>query len=77
VERKGSEHEANGSSKHLEDREAQTGASENATLPPMTSRGPSEPKKEDMQRIIDLMDGFKASKVQVQTNCVFLCCKIV
>ncbi|XP_056285094.1 probable bifunctional dTTP/UTP pyrophosphatase/methyltransferase protein [Pseudoliparis swirei] len=73
VERKGSEHEANGSSKHLEDREAQTGASENATLPPMTSRGPSEPKKEDMQRIIDLMDGFKASKALFTASkmCVF------
>lgn len=87
VERKGSENGAdvsswtlvNSLSKHTEDRKAKLGDSENATLPPMTSRGqvteqePSEPKKEDMQRIIDLMDGFKASKALFTASkmCVF------
>ncbi|XP_034418370.1 probable bifunctional dTTP/UTP pyrophosphatase/methyltransferase protein isoform X2 [Cyclopterus lumpus] len=64
--------------------EAKLGDSENAPLPPMTSRrqvieltvterDPIEPKKEDMQRIIDLMDGFKASKALFTASkmCVF------
>ncbi|XP_074514745.1 putative bifunctional dTTP/UTP pyrophosphatase/methyltransferase protein isoform X2 [Sebastes fasciatus] len=61
----------NSLSKHTDDREFRD--SENATLPLMTSRGQVielnvtehediEPNKEDLQRIIDLMDGFKASK---------------
>ncbi|XP_073329430.1 probable bifunctional dTTP/UTP pyrophosphatase/methyltransferase protein isoform X2 [Pagrus major] len=61
----------NSLSKHTDTREAQD--SENTTLPLMTSGGQvielnvtehedSEPKKEDLQRITELMDGFKASK---------------
>lgn len=64
----------NSLSKHTDDIEAKFRASENTTLPQMTSRGQvielsvteqedSEQKKEDLQRIIELMDGFKASKV--------------
>ncbi|XP_029315176.1 putative bifunctional dTTP/UTP pyrophosphatase/methyltransferase protein isoform X1 [Cottoperca gobio] len=69
----------NSLSKHTSDEEA-----ENITLPPMTSRGQvkelnvtenenSEPKKEDLQRIIDLMDGFRASKALFTASkmCVF------
>ncbi|XP_051260605.1 probable bifunctional dTTP/UTP pyrophosphatase/methyltransferase protein isoform X3 [Dicentrarchus labrax] len=57
---------------------------ENTPLPLMTSRGQvmelnvtecenSEPKKEDLQRIIELMDGFKASKALFTASkmCVF------
>uniref|UniRef100_A0A673CQW2 Acetylserotonin O-methyltransferase-like n=1 Tax=Sphaeramia orbicularis TaxID=375764 RepID=A0A673CQW2_9TELE len=60
----------NSLSKHTDKREIQ---GSNHTLPTMTSRGQliefnvtehedSEPKKEDLQQIIQLMDGFKASK---------------
>ncbi|XP_042350473.1 probable bifunctional dTTP/UTP pyrophosphatase/methyltransferase protein isoform X1 [Plectropomus leopardus] len=87
IKRKGSESEedesswtlVNSLSKHTDDAN-----SVNATLPPMTSRGQatglnlteqedSEPKKEDLQRIIDLMDGFKASKALFTASkmCVF------
>ncbi|XP_029981321.1 putative bifunctional dTTP/UTP pyrophosphatase/methyltransferase protein isoform X1 [Sphaeramia orbicularis] len=78
VKRKGSESEVgessrtlvNSLSKHTDKREIQ---GSNHTLPTMTSRGQliefnvtehedSEPKKEDLQQIIQLMDGFKASK---------------
>ncbi|KAM7407082.1 hypothetical protein PAMA_003012 [Pampus argenteus] len=58
--------------------------SENTTLPPITSRGQlndfkvtehedSGPKKEDLQRMIELMDGFKASKALFTASkmCVF------
>ena len=59
-------------SKHTEDGEAEL--SDTETLPMKTIRGQGielnmteredrEPKKEDMQQIIELMDGFKASKV--------------
>lgn len=62
----------NSLSKHTDTREVQD--SENTTSPLMTSGGQvielnvteqedSELKKEDLQRIIELMDGFKASKV--------------
>lgn len=58
-------------SKHADNGEVK---SENTTLPLMTSREQgiklgvtehedSEPKKEDLQRITGLLDGFKASKV--------------
>ncbi|KAM6955754.1 putative bifunctional dTTP/UTP pyrophosphatase/methyltransferase protein isoform 1-T2 [Lycodopsis pacificus] len=73
----------NSLSKHTEDREANLRDSEN-TLPLMTSRGQvielnvteqedSELKKEDLQRIVDLMDGFKASKALFTASkmCVF------
>lgn len=64
----------NSLSKHTEDREAELRDSEITALPLTTSRGQvmalnvtehedSEPKKEDLQRITGLMDGFKASKV--------------
>lgn len=56
----------NSLSKHTDEREAQPRDSENATLPLMTSRGQHEDsglKKEHLQRVIELMDGFKASKV--------------
>ena len=56
------------------DRGAEIIGSDNTTLPLIPSRGQviqlnvakqedSEPKREDLQRIIELMDGFKASKV--------------
>ena len=54
----------NSLSKHTGDKD-----SANTKLPPMTSRGQvkepedGEPKKEDLQRICDLLDGFRASKV--------------
>ena len=62
----------NSLSKHTDTREVQD--SENTTLPLTTSGGQvielnlteqedSEPNNEDLQRIIELMDGFKASKV--------------
>ncbi|XP_036965936.1 probable bifunctional dTTP/UTP pyrophosphatase/methyltransferase protein isoform X4 [Acanthopagrus latus] len=61
----------NSLSKHTDTREVQD--SENTTLPLTTSGGQvielnlteqedSEPNNEDLQRIIELMDGFKASK---------------
>ncbi len=64
----------NSLSKHTDDREAESRDTENTALPLMTSRRQvielnvtehedSEPKKEDLERIIELMDGFKASKV--------------
>lgn len=63
----------NSLSKHTDDRQAEVIDSENAALL-MASRGPAmelnvteheggEPRKEDLQRITELMDGFKASKV--------------
>lgn len=64
----------NSLSKHTDDAETELRDSENTKLPPTTSRGhtighnvtepeDSGPKKEELQRIIELMDGFKASKV--------------
>lgn len=64
----------NSLSKHTENKQAEIQFSENATVPVPPSRGQamelnvteqedSEPKKEDLQRITELMDGFKASKV--------------
>lgn len=61
----------NSLSEHADNREVK---SENTALPLMTSRGQEikfgvtehedrELKKEDLQRIIELLDGFKASKV--------------
>uniref|UniRef100_G3NB96 Acetylserotonin O-methyltransferase-like n=1 Tax=Gasterosteus aculeatus aculeatus TaxID=481459 RepID=G3NB96_GASAC len=57
---------------------------DNAALPPTTSRGRGaernatkqdaiEPKKEDLQQIVDLIDGFKASKALFTASemCVF------
>ncbi|KAG7238804.1 hypothetical protein INR49_030348, partial [Caranx melampygus] len=74
----------NSLSKHTENREAEIRVSENATLPVPNSRGQamelnvteqedSEPKKEDLQRITELMDGFKASKALFTASklCVF------
>ncbi|XP_053184338.1 probable bifunctional dTTP/UTP pyrophosphatase/methyltransferase protein isoform X1 [Scomber japonicus] len=63
----------NSLSKHTDDAETEFRDSENTKLPPTTSRGhtighnvtepeDSGPKKEELQRIIELMDGFKASK---------------
>lgn len=59
---------------HTDDKEAELRHSESAALQHITSRGQvielnvtehddSEPRKEDLQRITELMDGFKASKV--------------
>ncbi|XP_039674769.1 probable bifunctional dTTP/UTP pyrophosphatase/methyltransferase protein isoform X2 [Perca fluviatilis] len=72
----------NSLSKHTDDREAEF--IYNTTLPLVTSSGQvielsvtehedSEPKKDDLQRIIDLMDGFKASKALFTASkmCVF------
>lgn len=64
----------NSLSKHTDNGKAAFWDSENTTVPLMTSKEQvmelnvtehedSEPKKEDLQRIIELMDGFKASKV--------------
>lgn len=64
----------NSLSKHTENKQAEIQFSGNATVPVSPSRGQamelnvteqedSEPKKEDLQRITELMDGFKASKV--------------
>ncbi|XP_041807122.1 probable bifunctional dTTP/UTP pyrophosphatase/methyltransferase protein isoform X1 [Chelmon rostratus] len=66
----------NSLSKHTDEREAQPRDSENATLPLMTSRGQHEDsglKKEHLQRVIELMDGFKASKALFTASkmCVF------
>ncbi|XP_044073424.1 probable bifunctional dTTP/UTP pyrophosphatase/methyltransferase protein isoform X1 [Siniperca chuatsi] len=79
----------NSLSKHTDDREAEFQDSENTTLPLITSRGQlssmtelnvteqedSDPlvKKEDLQQIIELMDGFKASKALFTASklCVF------
>ncbi|XP_018558250.1 probable bifunctional dTTP/UTP pyrophosphatase/methyltransferase protein isoform X2 [Lates calcarifer] len=74
----------NSLSKHTEDREAELRDSEITALPLTTSRGQvmalnvtehedSEPKKEDLQRITGLMDGFKASKALFTASklCVF------
>ncbi|KAM9347861.1 putative bifunctional dTTP/UTP pyrophosphatase/methyltransferase protein isoform 2-T3 [Symphorus nematophorus] len=74
----------NSLSKHTDHSEAQCGDSDNTTLPVLTSRGQviefnvmdhedGEPKKEDLQRIIELMDGFKASKALFTASrmCVF------
>lgn len=63
----------NSLSKHTDGREAKLRNSENTTLPLITSSGQliehdvtehedSEPRKEDLQRISELIDGFKASK---------------
>lgn len=69
----------NSLSKHTDDREAEFQHSENTTLSLMTSRwqvtefnvtekedSELPVKKEDLQQIIELMDGFKASKVKDQ-----------
>ncbi|XP_034429934.1 probable bifunctional dTTP/UTP pyrophosphatase/methyltransferase protein isoform X1 [Hippoglossus hippoglossus] len=66
------------------DRGAEIIGSDNTTLPLIPSRGQvielnvakqedSEPKREDLQRIIELMDGFKASKALFTASklCVF------
>ncbi|XP_027146852.1 putative bifunctional dTTP/UTP pyrophosphatase/methyltransferase protein isoform X1 [Larimichthys crocea] len=73
----------NSLSKHTDDRQAEVIDSKNAALL-MTSRGPAmelnvtehkggEPRKEDLQRITELMDGFKASKALFTASkmCVF------
>ncbi|XP_032385834.1 putative bifunctional dTTP/UTP pyrophosphatase/methyltransferase protein isoform X1 [Etheostoma spectabile] len=72
----------NSLSKHTDDREAEF--IHNTTLPMTASRGQviehnvtehedSEPKKDDLHRIIHLMDGFKASKALFTASkmCVF------
>lgn len=42
----------------------------------VTEHEDSEPKKEDLQQIIELMDGFKASKViRDKLYCIFLYCQ--
>ncbi|XP_034550075.1 probable bifunctional dTTP/UTP pyrophosphatase/methyltransferase protein isoform X1 [Notolabrus celidotus] len=80
VKRIGSDSEAsesslklvNSSSKHAD-------ISDTTTVPLMTSRGQlsehedGEPKKKDLQKIMDLMDGFKASKALFTASkmCVF------
>lgn len=74
----------NSLSKHTDEREAGLRGSENTTLPLTTNRGQliehnvrehkdSGPKREDLQRIIELMDGFKASKALFTASemCVF------
>ena len=77
----------NSLSKHTDGRAAKFRDSENTTLPLMTSRGQlielnvtehedSEPSKEDLQRIIDLMDGFKASKVIRDILCIPILLKL-
>ncbi|KAM7380249.1 hypothetical protein PAMP_003561 [Pampus punctatissimus] len=88
VKRKGGESDVGESSWELseqtDDAETVLRDSENTTLPPITSRGQlndfkvtehedSGPKKEDLQRIIELMDGFKASKALFTASkmCVF------
>ncbi|XP_040005160.1 probable bifunctional dTTP/UTP pyrophosphatase/methyltransferase protein isoform X1 [Xiphias gladius] len=87
VKRKDSESEVgqsswmllNSLSKRREDREAELQDSDHTTLPLITSRGQvkehedSEPKKEDFQQIIELLDGFKASKALFTASelCVF------
>lgn len=64
----------NSLSTHTNAKEAELSGSESATLQQMTSPGQvvqlnvtehedNEPRKEDLQRITELMDGFKASKV--------------
>lgn len=61
-------------SKHTEKSEAEFRDSSNTTVPSVNSRGQvmelnvtdledSEPRKEDLKQIIEMMDGFKASKV--------------
>ncbi|CAJ1079784.1 probable bifunctional dTTP/UTP pyrophosphatase/methyltransferase protein isoform X1 [Xyrichtys novacula] len=69
VKRTGSDSEAGQSSQTLVNSSAShADICESKTLQPVTSRGQltdheeSEPKREDLQRIMDLMDGFKASK---------------
>ncbi|XP_037343752.2 probable bifunctional dTTP/UTP pyrophosphatase/methyltransferase protein [Pungitius pungitius] len=92
VERNAGENEADGRSlplanspsKHTEDTQANLRDCENATVPPVTSRGRGvelnvkkqdaiEPQKEDLQQIVDLIDGFKASKALFTASelCVF------
>nr|XP_019956329.1 PREDICTED: N-acetylserotonin O-methyltransferase-like protein isoform X2 [Paralichthys olivaceus] len=89
VKRKDGIGEVNESSRMLvnslsKDRGAEIIDSENTTLPLIPSRGQvidlnvteqedSEPKREDLQRIIGLMDGFKASKALFTASklCVF------
>uniref|UniRef100_A0A8D2ZRI5 Acetylserotonin O-methyltransferase-like n=1 Tax=Scophthalmus maximus TaxID=52904 RepID=A0A8D2ZRI5_SCOMX len=74
----------NSLSKHTDDSGAALRDSENTTLPLIASRGQvtqlsgmehedSGPKKEELQRITDLMDGFKASKALFTASklCVF------
>ncbi|KAM8854725.1 putative bifunctional dTTP/UTP pyrophosphatase/methyltransferase protein isoform 1-T3 [Spinachia spinachia] len=74
----------NSLSKHSEDTQANVRDCKNATLPPMTRRGRGielnvtrqeaiEPKKEELQQIVDLIDGFKASKALFTASemCVF------
>lgn len=69
----------NSLSKHTDAREAEF--IYNTTLPLTASRGQvielnvtehgdTELKKEDLQRIIDLMDGFKSSKVIRDKRCI-------
>ncbi|XP_023260331.1 N-acetylserotonin O-methyltransferase-like protein isoform X1 [Seriola lalandi dorsalis] len=74
----------NSLSKHTENRAAELRDSENATLPLIPSRGQaielnvtehedSELKNQDLQKITELMDGFKASKALFTASelCVF------
>ncbi|KAM6979287.1 putative bifunctional dTTP/UTP pyrophosphatase/methyltransferase protein isoform 1-T1 [Tautogolabrus adspersus] len=80
VKRTGSDREAGESSQALVNNSSEHKATCEATaLPQMTNRGQltvhedSEPKKEDLQRIMELMDGFKASKALFTASkmCVF------
>uniref|UniRef100_A0A3Q3X505 Uncharacterized protein n=1 Tax=Mola mola TaxID=94237 RepID=A0A3Q3X505_MOLML len=71
-------------SKHTEKSEAEFRDSSNTTVPSVNSRGQvmelnvtdledSEPRKEDLKQIIEMMDGFKASKALFTASnmCVF------
>ncbi|XP_049449545.1 probable bifunctional dTTP/UTP pyrophosphatase/methyltransferase protein isoform X1 [Epinephelus fuscoguttatus] len=84
VKRKGSQSEVDESPWALVNSLSEHTESENTTLLPMTSRGQtielnvtehedSEPEKEDLQRMMGLMDGFKASKALFTASkmCVF------
>lgn len=70
----------NNVSTHSGERDSELSDSEIITLPLTASRGQlmaldvreqedSEPKNEDLQRIVELMDGFKASKVVRNKRC--------
>nr|XP_020489572.1 probable bifunctional dTTP/UTP pyrophosphatase/methyltransferase protein isoform X2 [Labrus bergylta] len=80
VKRTGSDREAGGSSQVLVNSSSEHKATCKTTaLPQMTNRGQltvhadSGPKKEDLQRMMELMDGFKASKALFTASkmCVF------
>lgn len=70
---------ANNASNHAEDGEAASRGPEMTASPQETrvgrvnelrerEEGDGEPRKEDLQRIIEMLDGFKASKV-ITTVC--------